>query len=476
MLQKNKTRSTNSEYCKTCAKSYYIPKHNPNPVIEFDSSFNLLYANQAATNTVLKYFDSAFYSHLKSLSNKALEEGKTELDFYYSLKKKHYRIYTVLTKDGYYLLFAVDITKEIKLSEQVQEREEFTHRIIDNIPVDIALFDKTHKYLYLNKIAVNNDEIRAWLINKTDFDYFKHKGLSTDPAKHRRSLFTKAIAQKNDVEFIDKIEKGGGVKYVLRRYHPVVTNNNVTEVIGYGVDITDQILAQKKLIKAHNAVFENQLLLNQLLHHFVHNIKHPIANIEGLLDSYSFENEAHVENNSIMKMLQTSFTILLENIAGITNKLDNAKYAYKTELSVIDIQQKLAAYKKKWAGKSPTTYKFRVSGNIVLHYYPYMFNRILKNFFSFISHNINKQTVNIVVAQAINHKYHTITCTINNIHVSQAKLKKYTESISNATMLNYELNLNYLADISYTLNYSGGYFTIDYSKNKLCFSFNFPKL
>src|SRR5690606_34617524 len=80
--------------------------------------------------------------------------------------------------------------------EQFKQQQKFTEDILNNIPAEIAVFDKQHRYLFISKAAVKNDELRAWLIDKDDFDYCATKGISPLLAKRRRMYFNTTLKTK----------------------------------------------------------------------------------------------------------------------------------------------------------------------------------------------------------------------------------------------------------------------------------------
>ena len=83
-----------------------------------------------------------------------------------------------------------------KLKLQLQQQESdlgysnrFFRHILDNIPSDLVAFDSQHRYIYINPVAVKDQETREWLIGKTDFDYCKRRGYSMTLAEGRRKVF-----------------------------------------------------------------------------------------------------------------------------------------------------------------------------------------------------------------------------------------------------------------------------------------------
>jgi signal transduction histidine kinase len=156
-----------------------------------------------------------------------------------------------------------DVTITIEKSIELERQKEFYLDILNEIPADIAVFNSKHQYLYLNRVAVANDETRDWLIGKDDFDYCKHKNIDTKLATLRRSWFNEAVNKHKPFQKVDVIKKiDGSKKYVLRIFHPIYSKQNeLTYVVGYGIDITEQIAASI-IIENQNLRFKK--LINEL--------------------------------------------------------------------------------------------------------------------------------------------------------------------------------------------------------------------
>jgi len=120
------------------------------------------------------------------------------------------------------------------------EEDNFFKLILDELPADIAVFDKNHKYLFLNKMAIKDAEMRQWMIGKDDFDYCKRKGISTDMAHSRREEFNKAIQTQNAelIESTKEANRNGTDSWTVRRFNKISDSSSNDLVIGYGVDIT----------------------------------------------------------------------------------------------------------------------------------------------------------------------------------------------------------------------------------------------
>ena len=118
--------------------------------------------------------------------------------------------------------------------------KDFFKKILDRLPTDVAVFDKHHKYLYVNPAAIQNDELRNYIIGKDDFEYAKHTNRNTIFAQERRNRFIAAAETNSVIEWIDEIEKTNGTPtYHTRKLAPVFNESGELEMmVGFGGDIT----------------------------------------------------------------------------------------------------------------------------------------------------------------------------------------------------------------------------------------------
>ncbi len=143
-----------------------------------------------------------------------------------------------------------DVTDQVNAENKLKEQKEYYHKILNEIPADIFILNTTSKYEYLNKTAVRDEETRNWLIGKDDYDYCALKGISTDMADKRYSIFSHALNSKTPRQMVEEIKRPDGtLKYALRIMHPHLNQQgNVELLIGYGIDITVQLKNEKAVI------------------------------------------------------------------------------------------------------------------------------------------------------------------------------------------------------------------------------------
>jgi PAS domain S-box-containing protein len=142
-----------------------------------------------------------------------------------------------------------DITERKKAQEEGKKLKEFYVEILNKIPADVVVFDKAHKYLFANPLSVKDDELRNWIIGKDDYDYCNFRNKPIELADKRRKLFNEVLDSKKQFEIEESIINENGEKnWMLRRMFPVKNENDeVVNIIGFGLDITERKLSENKL-------------------------------------------------------------------------------------------------------------------------------------------------------------------------------------------------------------------------------------
>jgi len=181
-----------------------------------------------------------------------------------------------------YFAVSFDVTAKLNANAVIQKQKLFYESILNSIPVDIAVFDRHHHYLYVNPGAVRNEEVRQFLIGKTDFDYCKVYQKDTDLALSRSNYFNEVVKKRERLEFVEHmINREGTMEVHSRCFFPVINQNNELEyVIGFGTNVTEKFL-QEDMLK--RSLDEKQALLGEVHHR----VKNNLALVMGLLELQS---------------------------------------------------------------------------------------------------------------------------------------------------------------------------------------------
>ena len=141
-----------------------------------------------------------------------------------------------------------DITDQKKIARQVEDQRRFYEKILNHIPADIAVFGPDHTYLFVNKNGFKDDELRAWMIGKTDVDYARRSNRPDSFVTNRFEMYDRA-AREGKSERIEKlVNKQGVTEYHLRLLAPSYMESGEVEfILAYGLDVTELLLAQDAL-------------------------------------------------------------------------------------------------------------------------------------------------------------------------------------------------------------------------------------
>ena len=145
-----------------------------------------------------------------------------------------------------------DVTTYKKLEKSHKQQQIFYQKVLNNIPADIAIFDKEQKYVFANKAGFEGDIIREWLVGKDDFDYSLSKNKGFERSLSRRNYFEQALNTNQIVQFEEKdINDRGQEVSSLRHYYPYINECKEVEfVVGYGVNISKINQTEKLLIRS----------------------------------------------------------------------------------------------------------------------------------------------------------------------------------------------------------------------------------
>ena len=173
-----------------------------------------------------------------------------------------------------YIAIRYESTEKAKFKNEIEKQKVFYENILNYIPVDIAVFNHNHQYIFLNKEAVKNEELRKWMIGKDDFEYAEFKKISNNFAQERRTIFNKLLDTGKEIKWIDKQVSGEELKYKERRFHKAESSNII---IGYGVDVTNFKIQE-------DIIFESLKEKESLLGEIHHRVKNNLALIDGLIE------------------------------------------------------------------------------------------------------------------------------------------------------------------------------------------------
>lgn len=226
-------------------------KGNPNPVLRLNADLSIDKHNDATREFFLNDFgckNSAFTDEEFLYSLHQFAQGDEQRCFLeFSRNGRDYEMSAVKIDGGQYInIYANDASRWVRKSQDVQN---FFENVFSHFPIDIAIMNEKHEYVFINNSAVRDEKLRSFLIGKTDFDYFKLKNKPDDVAKMRHKHFLKTKEGQKTVYWEEKLPQNNGTNKIIRRqFSPIqVGSEAVTYYAGYGIDITELKLIQSEL-------------------------------------------------------------------------------------------------------------------------------------------------------------------------------------------------------------------------------------
>ena len=222
-----------------------------------------------------------------------------------------------------------DISTIVLAEEKTNELKLFYETILNSLPPNVLVFDRKQNYLFINPSTVADPKIREQLIGKNYFDCIDLTGVDITIAIHTQNKFYDAITQKKEIKWEEtRIDKDGSKKSILKHLVPILDkDNNVSIVIGYGIDITERTeMEEKQELLAKQLSHQNEQL-NDFCNIVSHNLRGPLVNISMLIkfiQDATDEAEKKEMINKVEPVINSLNEIFNELVESLQVKQDNS--------------------------------------------------------------------------------------------------------------------------------------------------------
>ena len=142
-----------------------------------------------------------------------------------------------------------DITQRKEAEREVNRLNNFYEHVLDSMPTQLAVLDREGRFVYINPNTVSDPALRKWLIGKTDIDYCRRRNKDLSLARQRRRRISRVVETGETLRFEETMRsREGAEKHFMRLIAPVMdADGEVTQVLGYGLDITERKQAEEEL-------------------------------------------------------------------------------------------------------------------------------------------------------------------------------------------------------------------------------------
>jgi nitrogen fixation/metabolism regulation signal transduction histidine kinase len=131
--------------------------------------------------------------------------------------------------------------KELQIANQsIKNQKKYIDAVLDNIPLNIVVFDPELRFQYINKQAIKDDQLREYLIGKTEYDYWNFKKLPHNFAQSRLKSVIQSGEERRQITIEETLYKDTDKeKTYLRTSYPHYENDQLLFYINYGTEITE---------------------------------------------------------------------------------------------------------------------------------------------------------------------------------------------------------------------------------------------
>ncbi|MFM7078266.1 MAG: PAS domain-containing sensor histidine kinase [Bacteroidota bacterium] len=250
------------------------------------------------------------------------------------------RFYPVMIGDTvkYVIGYGVDVSSVVEAESKIKKQKAFYENILDMMPIDVGVLDKQFRFVYLNKKAVKRDEIREWMIGKTENDFVEKTGKGGELTARRISMMQKAIDTGQIQQWTETYREGAADElHVMRTISNYTGLDEEPYLLATGSDVTAIALAEKELKSKNEALQKTNSELDRFVYSTSHDLRAPLTSVLGLIRII----EMHVPSTETkqhdrIKMMKESVRKLDDFIAEILDYSRNARSEVSIESVNVD--------------------------------------------------------------------------------------------------------------------------------------------
>ncbi len=216
----------------------------------------------------------------------------------------------------------LDITERKRVEEELRRLQNFYEQVLEQVPIDLAVFSPDAEFEYLNPQSVSDPDMREWLYGRTNEDYCRYRGIDPDLGRKRDEAIRRTAQTKEPFEIEETLETNQGPRYFLRVHGPVTDlQGRVTHVVAFGLDITERKKHEQKLLEAKEEAERMNRLKTSFLANMSHEIRTPLTSIIGFAEAIGDEVSDRAEGliPEFARRIEKSGHHLLETLEGVLN-------------------------------------------------------------------------------------------------------------------------------------------------------------
>lgn len=222
-----------------------------------------------------------------------------------------------------HIWFYYDATDKYNLEKKLAKQKDIYESILSYLPADIAVLKPAFADLFLNPIAIKDNDLRQWIIEWLIGKKNKTNITSSNVDSNNNSyhaLFQRVMTEKKGGQIEEKkMIENGDTQYLLKNLTPILDDDGeLNMVIGYHTDITERVKIEEELTKAKQATEELAKAKDLFLANVSHEIRTPMNGILGIVNLLGKTN-LDSQQKKLASMIHEAASNLLVIVNDILN-------------------------------------------------------------------------------------------------------------------------------------------------------------
>ena len=176
-----------------------------------------------------------------------------------------------------------DVTEEREAESALRHLTSFYEQVFNSMPIDLAIFDPEGRYQHVNSSAVSDPDRRKQMIGMDDVEYAQWRGHDVERARGRLATLHRVARTREAEQFEETVAAPDGTtRHFIRFVTPVVQDDEVVQVLGYGMEITQRKRVEKALRAAKRQAEASLAAKERFLATMSHEIRTPLNAVLGM--------------------------------------------------------------------------------------------------------------------------------------------------------------------------------------------------
>lgn len=332
-------------------------------------------------------FPQSEFSRLETIARIALEGGNETYEEYSKTRKVWYYVQVYSEEKGYFTAILNDITEQKQAQEELKSQTALLRTLVDNLPLALYVKDTEGRKTLINKDDARNMGIPSPEdgIGKSDFEIY--------PAAQARAFRADDLLVLEEGKTILNREelltmRDGTEKWLLTSKVPIYDEDeNITGLIGFGLDITERKKALQALQKKEQTLRASNADKDRFLQILSHDLRTPFNGLLGL--SGLLQKNINKYDKSTIKRQVDVILQIAENAYALLNDLllwsksQAGKLPFRPEtIHLGNALQKAADESRPVAGQKQISITVSAAKETYIHADKTMLTTILRNLIS----------------------------------------------------------------------------------------------